>query len=475
MATHHINKVVLDFSFPYKDKDTALQKAKELFYDDAMPQVNNLFDKTDKLIYIDKLEIDIGNITEAEFAEKFSAALSEALSKSSQITTQINNAMTPEPLHEVESLRLEDFMFFLTVGYWPWYIQRKSEEEIINLLEAFFENASLLTSLFSAIKKDTSVAVQRLTYVTSYSKPLQRLLLEALLEVHPYLKTIEVFFRKVYAKALIDAQGLSVSFINKLYRSDKLQTFDDFKHFILELLEEDIKSETQSPPQRQLLISNVNTFLLQQDITGEQLLPLLEKLFSSGNKFYSDTKPAAPTKPIPYLLNKNEDKISITNAGLILVHPYLQYVFRELNWIDDAKHFINGRVQQRAILFLQHILNGKSTQQEHLLVLNKIICGWPVELPLNIKKLSFSKTEKKAGEDMLDSLIEHWSVLRNTSRNGLIKSFIERKGLVQKTDKNFVVQVEKSSIDILLESLPFGILTIKLPWNEYFIYTEWTY
>jgi len=76
---------------------------------------------------------------------------------------------------------------------------------------------------------------------------------------------------------------------------------------------------------------------------------------------------------------------------------------------------------------------------------------------------------------MLDSLIEHWSVLRNTSRNGLIKSFIERKGLVQKTDKNFSIQVEKSSIDILLESLPFGILTIKLPWNEYFIYTEWTY
>ena len=474
MATHHINKVVLDFSFPTKDKDTALQKARELFYDDAMPQVNHLFDKTDKLIYIDKLEIDLGNTTEAEFAEKFSAALSEAFSKSSQTTAQ-NNSAAPEPLREAESLQVEDFVFFLENGYWPWYIQRKSEDEILDLLESFFENKELLTSLFSNIKKNVSVAVQRLTYITSYSKPLQRLLLEALLETHPYLKTIEVFFRKIYAKALVDAQGLSVSFINKLYRSDKLQTFDDFKHFILELLEEDIKRETQSPPQRQLLINNVNTFLLQEDITGEQLLPLLEKLFSSGNKFYNDATPEATSKPIPYLLNKNEDKINITNAGLVLVHPYLQYVFRELNWINDAKHFIDSRSQQRAVFFLQHILNGKSTQQENLLVLNKMICSWPIELPLTVKKPLFSKAEQKAGEDMLDSSIEHWSVLRTTSRNGLIKSFIERKGLIQKTEKNFVVQVEKSSIDILLESLPFGILTIKLPWNEYFIYTEWTY
>lgn len=474
MAAHHINKVVLDFSFPKKDKDIALQKTKELFYEDALPQVNNLFDKTDKLIYIDKLEIDLGNTTEAEFAEKFSAALSEALSKSPQLTAQSNSAKD-EPLREVESLQLEDCMFFLENGYWPWYIQRKSEEEILKLLEAFFENTELLISLFGIIKKNASVAADRLNNIVSYSKPLQRLLLEALLTMHPYLKAVEVLFRKIYVKALIESRGLNVSFINKLYRYDKLQTFDDFKHFILELLEDDVKAEIQSPPQLQLLIHNVNTFLLREDVTGEQLLPLLEKLFSAGNKFYSDTKPAVPSIPVPYVLNKTDDKINIANAGLILLHPYLQYVFHELNWIDNTKHFIDGRLQQRAVLFLQHILNGKSKQQEHLLVLNKILCGWPVALPLTIKKISFSKAEKKAAEDMLDSLIEHWSVLRNTSRNGLIKSFIERKGLVQKTDKNFVVQVEKNSIDILLESLPFGILTIKLPWNEYFIYTEWTY
>ncbi len=93
-------------------------------------------------------------------------------------------------------------------------------------------------------------------------------------------------------------------------------------------------------------------------------------------------------------------------------------------------------------------------------------------MPIKAKH-QFSAAEKKAGEEMLDSFIEHWTILKNTSHRGLIKSFILRNGLIQKAENNFLVQVEKSSIDILLDSLPFGIRTIKMPWNEYIVYTEW--
>jgi uncharacterized protein YheU (UPF0270 family) len=177
----------------------------------------------------------------------------------------------------------------------------------------------------------------------------------------------------------------------------------------------------------------------------------------------------------PFFLPDDENKISILNAGLVLLHPYYPYLFNELGWLDEKKKFINKQSQQKAVLFLQFLVTGEKRAFEHLLVLNKILCGWPIELPLSIKKYTFTAEEKKAGEEMLDALIEHWSILRNTSRNGLIESFIKRKGLVQKGEKSFTLQVEKNSIDILLDSLPFGILVIKLPWNEYIINTEWTY
>ena len=98
----------------------------------------------------------------------------------------------------------------------------------------------------------------------------------------------------------------------------------------------------------------------------------------------------------------------------------------------------------------------------------------PVHLPLN-GRCNFSGKEKQAVQDIIDSLREHWSILRNTSQEGLVVSFIERPGVIEKTRKDYLLRVEKNTIDILLESLPFGIQTIKLPWNEYIIHTEWAY
>lgn len=50
---------------------------------------------------------------------------------------------------------------------------------------------------------------------------------------------------------------------------------------------------------------------------------------------------------------------------------------------------------------------------------------------------------------------------------------MNRKGLIQQKEDGYLLQVEKKSIDILIESLPFSLFTIKLPWNEQIIYTEW--
>jgi hypothetical protein len=133
---------------------------------------------------------------------------------------------------------------------------------------------------------------------------------------------------------------------------------------------------------------------------------------------------------------------------------------------------VNRKVQQKAILFLQYIINEKSRQAEHRLVLNKLICGWPIHMPLK-NSCNLSALEKAAASDLVESLKEHWTVVKNTSTPGLIQSFVFRPGLIQKTQNGFLVQVERRTIDILLDSLPFGLTIIKFPWNEYIINTEW--
>ncbi|MFB9845506.1 contractile injection system tape measure protein [Mucilaginibacter ginsenosidivorans] len=478
MQKHHINRVLLHFSFAPEEKNTALLQTKKIFYDNTLPLISSIFDKTEKNIYIDKLEIDVGKITESEFSEKFSAALTEALSRLSFQTTH-QNKYEPKAgfsADEITGLLVEDLVFFLKSGYWPWYVQRKPEEEIREMIIAFWEHKELVFALFSKIKADHLINVQRITYLAADSKKLKSTLYEAFLMIHPYLKEISFFFKEVYSKVIAGDQYLNAAFINKLYRYRSLETIGDFKNFVAELLEKNLNSSIKLPLQVQQTAGNIKQLLLQQDVVvKDKLLPLLEKLFSTGNKFYNAAESTNPSNNTVFQPGTEEDKISIGNAGLILLHPYLPFMFRELGWVDKGNNFIDQKAQQKAILFLQFLINGKSSQPEHLLVLNKILCGWPIDLPLDIKRHQFSEAEKKEGMEMLDSLIEHWSALRNTSRNGLIKSFITRDGLLQKREDGFLVQVEKSTIDILIEFLPFGILTIKLPWNEYIIYTEWTY
>ena len=175
-----------------------------------------------------------------------------------------------------------------------------------------------------------------------------------------------------------------------------------------------------------------------------------------------------------YFAHEEKDKINIDNAGLILFHPYLLYVFKELKWTSGENKFISPKTRQKAVLFLQYLINQKSRQPEHELVLNKILCGWKLNRPIKTS-CNFSPKEKQAAAELNETLREHWPALKTTSAQGLVKSFIERKGAIEREEKSFLVRVEKKSIDILMQNLPFGIQTIKLPWNEYIIHTEWGY
>jgi len=467
----YINKVVLEFSFPPHEKNSALSKAKKIFYNIAIEKIDEILGAEDNNIFIEKLEVDIGFATEDDFAEKFSAGLLKAIPASFFRERNITETKFIAT-NEKENLSVDEMIFFLDHGYWQWRVQKENEQQIIKLLKNFFNKAELVSSLFKSISKHFE-AVKRLHYLISNDKILQQQFFKTLLLIHPYLKEIKSFIEKIYLN--VDEKNVGAAFIQNLYQRTSIDSPIEFKKFTIEFLEKSFIKENFS---EELFASfkKIITVLKKEHIdTTEKIIPSLEKLLLQFDKLNETTIFEANKKEnIPFFINEEESKIGIANAGLVLIHPYLPFLFKELEWIDNTQNFIDKTAQQKAVLFLQFLINNKNKQQEHLLVLNKILCGWPVEMPLKINH-QFTVAEKKAGEEMLDSFIEHWTILKNTSRKGLIESFIKRKGLVQKTNSDFVVQVEKNSIDVLLDSLPFGIQTIKLPWNEYIIFTEWTF
>lgn len=80
---------------------------------------------------------------------------------------------------------------------------------------------------------------------------------------------------------------------------------------------------------------------------------------------------------------------------------------------------------------------------------------------------------KEECELLLQELIHHWSILKNTSITGLRETFLQRNGKISPVDKGWLLNVEQKGVDVLLNSLPWGIGVIKLPWNATTIFVEW--
>ncbi len=175
-----------------------------------------------------------------------------------------------------------------------------------------------------------------------------------------------------------------------------------------------------------------------------------------SNIFYNDTQ---------------YEKIYIENAGLCLIAVYLQRLFNHLGYLED-KFFKNKASATRALYLLQYIVTGKNKSLEHLLQLNKLLCGIQVEDYITAS-LRLTKKEMEAADDFIQSVIENWKTLKNTSIQGFRESFLQRKGILFENEVSWTMQVERKGFDLLLNTIPWGFSALKLPWMKKYIQVEW--
>jgi hypothetical protein len=163
------------------------------------------------------------------------------------------------------------------------------------------------------------------------------------------------------------------------------------------------------------------------------------------------------------------DGLFVENAGLVLLHPFLPRLFSYLEIADDE------RVLQpdRAVALLHFIASGSDVAPEYELVLAKILCGVPVDEPVEYD-VALTDVERAEAIALLEAVIGHWSALRSTTPDGLRGSFLMRPGKVSVDAKDeWRVQVETRTYDILLDALPWGIAMFRLPWMDRVCRVEW--
>jgi hypothetical protein len=158
-------------------------------------------------------------------------------------------------------------------------------------------------------------------------------------------------------------------------------------------------------------------------------------------------------------------------AGLVLLHPFLQQFFKRLGLIN-AEGFISDKTRLKALYLLYFLGTGEMEAPEEKLVMPKLLCDFPVGRPV---KRKFKLTRKEVDEctGLLLALIERWSIIGQTSIEGLRESFLQRNGKIFQRNENIYIQVEARPFDMLLDHLPWNLGIIKLPWKEELIRVEW--
>jgi hypothetical protein len=167
------------------------------------------------------------------------------------------------------------------------------------------------------------------------------------------------------------------------------------------------------------------------------------------------------------------DEVYIENAGLVILWPFLESFFGLLGLVEDKK-FKDAAATQRAAGLLHFLVTGEAPDAEHLLPLNKVLCGMPVEEVFDFGP-PLTDAEVEACEDLLSAAIAQAPILREMSIGGFRASFLLRKGQLSARGGGWLLRVEHATHDIVLERFPWGFRFVKLPWMEAPMQVEWSF
>lgn len=206
--------------------------------------------------------------------------------------------------------------------------------------------------------------------------------------------------------------------------------------------------------------------------TGNKIEKVLKALEVSGMDTQSEFSETEPKKrSVEKESREKTVGIRVINAGLILMHPFLESFFKNLGFVDGGE-FLNEAAQERAICLFHYLATGDEEFPEYELTLPKFLCGWPFDLPVK-RYISLAEFEKGEAESLLLSCIDHWKALKNTSVEGLRENFLRRAGILRKEEFGWSLYVEQETHDILLQKIPWNLSVVKLKWMDEMLTIHW--
>ena len=166
--------------------------------------------------------------------------------------------------------------------------------------------------------------------------------------------------------------------------------------------------------------------------------------------------------------------VPISNAGLVILFPFLPMLFIRLNMLSQDRRSLNSNESKvRAIFILQRLISNEDREyDEKDLFLNRLLINYPFNEPLP-RRVELNQDELNTIDSLLETAKTNWSKMRNTSIRALQESFLNRAGFIEKTEWECTLTVEERAYDILLDSIPWSYKLVRFPWMESILKVNW--
>ncbi|MGZ4078460.1 MAG: contractile injection system tape measure protein [Bacteroidia bacterium] len=508
---HIIKRAVIELHIPAADNAMGLQnKALSFFKEKICPMIEKIVDKysaSGETIRIDKLELDFQkfnpeNLNEIEL-RKFEQQIEEKLIKliseernNNNFSGDIITAVKKIPKEKADE---ELFLHLLKNGSLPWWAKTEESISLDSLAQKVIQQSadSIKKDLKKALVNDavrkriayklSTEAVEKLISLIS-TPDLLRFINEIinLLEDEnskrsiyeytlKYFSTYSELNKRLFISTFVKEKG-DVSFAEKLYKGaeNKIEEID----VIIKKSLADLNEHFSDQIKKIFNTKDVEEYFSDQIkniFNAKEALECFDPK-DAEQKLIDKQKTIDKTNEedlfIETVYEEEAGDYFIKNSGIIILAPYLSILFKELGLCDD-KIFISDEAKEKAAYLLQFLATGNEESfEEHEMVLNKILCGIEIETPL-ILPFSISEKEKEECLNLLQAVANNWTALKGTSGEGMRDAFFMRDGILEKQSNGWDLKIEKTTIDILLDKLPWGISIIQMPWSTEMVFVNW--
>ena len=411
---HLVNKLILEITCGSEDDAFSLQHNLAPLLQqqvaEAIEKASQGRNDSSDLVIIDRIEIDLGTISFQVQEQVLATAIQHEVEGQLKPYLQAKQEDDKNKRRQENSTAL--FHYFMMTGNLPWWAQTTAPD-ISDVFMELIDNRFDETVGFLYKNRASSIFWQRIVY--QFNTEAKKKLADSVQNIKQGLGLLLDTLQQqesTTGSSFLEEQRLigEKKILDMLLLDAPLIFSEESANNLSGTVTKIIKKNLQLPGMENLLQELIKWKPESVESLGDNQdssLTLVENDFTEQERYF------------------------ISHSGIIILAPYLKMFFNRLLLLEDEQ-WKNSLACFKAVQLLRYLACGETVIAEYQLSLEKIICGLSPLAPVPAD-VGLEPHELDEADSLLQSVVENWKKLGNTSIYGLRESFLNGMALLHET------------------------------------------